>query len=80
MEIGKGLNLGLSKLKANSLFKLNDNPLANSILKEVGLDIKIGSRAAENLGHIIYRSRKYLLGEIMENLGSNITNNYLRFD
>ena len=80
VAIGKGLNFGVSKLKANSLFKLNNNPLANRILSNMGMGVKIGSRAADNLGRVIYDSRKYLLGEIMENLGSNITNNYLRFD
>ncbi|XMB72153.1 hypothetical protein RJI07_08595 [Mycoplasmatota bacterium WC30] len=74
--IGKGLNLGLSKLKANSLFSLCDNGAANKLLSKMGLAIKIGSNAAQdNLGRIIYNSGKYFLGELMENVGSNSINN-----
>ena len=75
--IGKGLNLGVSKLKAYSLFKLNNNPLANSILKEMGLNIKIGSRAAENLGQVIFDSHKFFLGLVIENISTNTVNNGL---
>ena len=73
--IGKGLNLGLSKLKANSLFKLNNNPLANDILNKMGLTVKIGSRAADNLGRVIFDSGKYFFGLVIENVSTNIANN-----
>lgn len=74
--IGKGLNLGVSKLKAGNLFNLCDNGVANKMLNKMGIAVKIGSNAAkENLGGIIYNSGKYFLGELMENIGSNSVNN-----
>ncbi|MDY0209168.1 MAG: hypothetical protein RBR48_03225 [Bacilli bacterium] len=76
--IGKGLKFGVSKLKVNSLFKLGNNSLANSLLNKMGLSINIGLNAAKsNLGAIIFRSSEYFLGEVMENIGSNVSNNSL---
>ena len=75
--VGKGLNLGFSKLKAGRLFNLCDNGVANKMLNKMGIAINIGSNAAkENLGGIIYNSGKYFLGELMENIGSNSVNNF----
>ncbi len=74
--VGKGLSLGLSKLKAGSLFKLCDKGIANKTLKKMGKAINIGSNAAkENLSRIIYNSGKYFFGELMENIGTNSVNN-----
>ncbi len=74
--VGKGLSLGLSKLKAGSLFKLCDKGIANKTLKKMGIAINIGSNAAkENLSRIIYNSGKYFFGELMENIGTNSVNN-----
>jgi len=76
--IGKALKFGVSKLKATSLFKLGNNSLANSLLSKMGVGTNIGSNAAKaNLSGIIYRSSKYLFGEIIQNIGSNVTNNGL---
>ncbi len=75
--IGKALKFGASKLKANSLFNL-DNNVANKALSNMGLGVKIGSRAAKSgLSKIIYESNKYFLGEVIENVGSNSVNNGL---
>jgi len=75
--VGKGLNLGFSKLKAGRLFNLCNNGVANKMLNKMGIAINIGSNAAkENLGGIIYNSGKYFLGELMENMGSNSVNNF----
>ena len=73
--IGKTLKFSASKIKANSLFKL-DNNLANHALSSMGFSVKIGSNAAKSvLSKIIYQSRKYFLGEVIENVGSNSVNN-----
>ena len=72
--VGKVLKFGVSKFKANSLFKLGNNSFANSLLAKMGLSVNIGSNAAKsNLGGIIYSSSKYFLGEVMENIGSNVS-------
>ena len=74
VTIGKLLKLGLSKLKAKKLLNLGNNNLANKILGKMGLSINIGSNAAQNgLGQIIYESGKYFLGEILENIGANVS-------
>ncbi len=76
--VGKLLKYGVSKLKANSLFKLSNNSLANSLLDKMGLNINIGSNVAKtNLAGIIYGSSKYFLGEVIESIGSNVSNNGL---
>jgi hypothetical protein len=75
--VGKALNYGASKLKANSLLKLGNNPSANRILKSMGIYIRIGSRAASNLGRAIYDSGKYFFGLLIENIGCNSVNNGL---
>ena len=75
--IGKVLKFGTSKLKANNLLKL-DNNVANQALSSMRLSVKVGSRAAKSgLSKIIYESRKYFVGEIMETIGSNSMNNGL---
>ncbi len=44
----------------------------------MGIDVKIGSSAAKaNLSKIIYKSSKYFLGELIENIGTNAVNNEL---
>lgn len=76
--IGKGIKFGISKIKANSLFKLGNNSVANSLLSKMGLGVNIGSNAAKaNLSGIIYKSSKYFLGQLVENIGCDSVNNGL---
>jgi len=74
--IGKSFKFGVSRIKANSLFNLGNNSIANSILNKMGLGAKIGSNSAKaNLSGIIYKSSKYFIGELVANIGCNTANN-----
>ena len=45
--IGKALKFGVSKLKANNLFSL-DNNVANQVLSSMGFSVNIGSNVAKS--------------------------------